>query len=422
MTPLLFLAHRVPYPPNKGDKIRSNHILKYLAERYQVYLGAFVDDPADWEYVPEVERCCADSLLRPLCPLWKKTRSLTGLVTGAPLTLPYYWDGAMQRWVEGVVRQHQIRRVVVFSSSMAQYVDDPMYRHMRRVIDFVDVDSDKWRQYAANAKGMSRWLYQREANRLLRYERRIANDFSASTFVSRDEVDLFRRLAPEVESVWSMQNGVDTEYFSPHRAYPCPYSSGEKAIVFTGAMDYWANVDAVRWFAKEIFPEVLSVVPDARFYVVGANPRDEVYRLAAAPGVVVTGRVPDVRPYLAHAVTSVAPLRIARGIQNKVLEAMSMAKPVVATPAAVEGLDACRPHGLAVGIDPGTLASKCLEILGGQATDTANAGRECVQARYGWNQNLDILQRLVEENDAVEDMKAMMGRPQKSTPSGYPTA
>ncbi|MBW8897819.1 MAG: TIGR03087 family PEP-CTERM/XrtA system glycosyltransferase, partial [Massilia sp.] len=339
MKDLLLLIHRIPYPPNKGDKIRSYHLLKHLARHYRVHLATFVDDPDDWQYVPHVEALCASSHFAGMKPLVARMRSLLALLKNRSLSLEYYRDPSLARWVDETVAKHNIERVLVFSGAMAQYADP--YRSARRVVDFCDVDSDKWRQYADQKSWPMNWLYRYEARQLLAYERRVARDYDASLFVSAPEADLFRQLAPEsTAKIGHFSNGVDTDYFSPDQPHADPYPAGERALVFTGAMDYWPNVDAVQWFAADIFPALRERFAGLKFYIVGSRPAPAVQELARLPGVVVTGTVPDVRPYIAHAAVSVAPLRIARGIQNKVLEAMAMATPVVVSPQALEGIDA----------------------------------------------------------------------------------
>ena len=194
MDDLLFLAHRIPYPPNKGDKLRSFHVLKHLAKTYRVHVGTFVDDPDDWKHVKKVESVAGgETLCLPLSPRRARLKSAFGLVTGQPLALPYYRDARMTRWVDDIVERKNIRRVVVFSSPMAQYVNE--MEDVDRLIDFVDVDSDKWNQYAATSGGAMAWLYRREASCLLDFERYTASRAIASIFVTQPESALFRRLA-----------------------------------------------------------------------------------------------------------------------------------------------------------------------------------------------------------------------------------
>jgi sugar transferase (PEP-CTERM/EpsH1 system associated) len=384
---LLLLIHRIPYPPNKGDKIRSWHLLRHVARHYRVHLGTFVDDPDDWQHVPKLQALCASSHFAPLNPLGARVRSLQALARGRSLSLDYYRDASLARWVEQAMAQHRIGRVLVFSSPMAQYAD--RYDGARRVIDFCDVDSDKWRQYAAKKPWPMSWLYRREADRLLAYERQVAREWDASLFVSQPEAELFRQLAPESAArIGHFSNGVDTDYFSPAHGFASPYAAGERALVFTGAMDYWPNIDAVQWFAGEIFPELRARHADLRFYIVGARPAPAVQALADKPGVVVTGTVPDVRPYIAHAKVAVAPLRIARGIQNKVLEAMAMATPVVVSPQALEGIDAVPGAELVLAGDGAAFVQAVSNLLAQQESPIGRAARARVERHYSWDSNL----------------------------------
>lgn len=394
MEDLLFLAHRIPYPPDKGDKIRSWHMLRHLAGNWRVHLGAFVDDPADWAHADVLRGVCADVCLRPLHPGTGKLRALTGLATGEALTLPYYRDPAMARWVESKLAAG-VRAVVVYSSAMARFVMHA--RDTRRIMDFVDIDSDKWRQYAPTKPWPLSWLYAREARRLLAWERRVARTFDACLFVSEAEARDFRALAPEsAAKVGYFNNGVDTDFFSPSRVFDTPFSPGGRVLIFTGAMDYWPNVDAVTWFAREVLPRVRKEAPDVRFCIVGSRPTPAVQALAGE-AVMVTGRVPDVRPYLAHGAVVVAPLRIARGIQNKVLEGMAMGQAVVATPQAMEGIAARPGEEVWVAEDPGTQADQVLRLLKDRdrAREMGEAARRRVVADYTWPPNLARLDTLL---------------------------
>jgi len=387
---LLLLIHRIPYPPNKGDKIRSYHLLKHLARDYRVHLATFVDDPDDWQHVPTVEKMCASSHFAALNPLLARVRSMKALVKNRSLSLDYYRDATLERWVDQTVAAHKIQRVLVFSSAMAQYADK--YPDARRVVDFCDVDSDKWRQYAEKKSWPMSWLYRHEARQLLSYERQVAREYDASLFVSAPEADLFRQLAPESDArIGFFSNGVDTDYFSPDCAGASPFKEGERAIVFTGAMDYWPNVDAVQWFASEVFPTLRERFANLRFYIVGARPASAVQALGQQPGIVVTGTVPDVRPYIAHARVAVAPLRIARGIQNKVLEAMAMATPVVVSPQALEGIDAEPGTELVLAEDAAGFVRAVCELRSAQNTPMGRAARARVERQYSWPSNLSCI-------------------------------
>jgi len=390
MSNILFLAHRIPFPPNKGDKIRSFHTLKHLAGSHRVYLGAFVDDSADWQYGKNLNELCEDVFLCPLNPLYARLRSIYGLLRGEPLTLPYYDDKRMREWVNNIVRNHDISKVYVFSSSMAQYVENIDLTQRKCVLDLVDVDSDKWLQYASAKRWPMSWLYSREARYLQKYEKKVANIFNVITFVSSQEAEFFKSIYPGCKSriAW-FNNGVDCDYFSPDRTYPEVYEPGKKIIVFTGAMDYWANADAVTWFAREVFNKIHAVLPESQLYIVGAKPIKAVQQLAEIPGVIVTGAVADVRPYLARANISVAPLRIARGVQNKVLEAMSMGLQVVATHAAVEGILSATSKRILICDDPQKMCLLIIKNLQeGGNSESKIAIRNSVLNEYSWTKNL----------------------------------
>lgn len=394
MERILYLAHRIPYPPNKGDKIRSYHVLRYLAERYQVYLGAFVDDPRDWRYAETLQRWCRQCRLLPLAPRRARLRSLRGLFTGAPLTLPYYRDARMAEWVHQCVAEQGIDTAFVFSSSMAQYLDGDEFAGLRRVIDFVDVDSDKWEQYGRTQRWPLSWIYRREGRRLDRYERRIARSFDAGMFVSAEEAALFAGRVPAQCNIGYYDNGVDWAYFTPRPESDSPYETGTRVLVFTGAMDYWANVDAVSWFAGDILPLVREQIPDALFAIVGARPTEAVKRLERLPGVRVTGAVEDIRPYLEHAHAAVAPLRIARGVQNKVLEALAMARPVIASPQALDGIDYPVGEDLQRAETDAQFAAAAVALL--RERRSATAARDWIRRRYDWNINLSRLQAMLD--------------------------
>jgi sugar transferase (PEP-CTERM/EpsH1 system associated) len=403
---LLFLCHRIPYPPDKGDKIRSYHWLLALAESFRVHLAAFVDDPDDWTHRNRVEALCDSCLLLPLEPKVGKMRGLCGLLTGEPLSLPYYRDRRLQRWLGRLWRSRDIRYLLVYSSAMAQYVVGAPFDQARRVIDFVDVDSDKWRQYAARMRTPMKWIYGREATRLAAFDQAVARVFDRGLFVSPAEAAWFcEQLDVETRRVASVTNGVDGAYFAPEQGGESPYPGGCKAVVFTGAMDYQANVDAVTWFARRVWPRIRAAEPRTVFYIVGSRPAGEVKDLAG-DGIFVTARVADVRPFLRYAEVAVAPMRIARGIQNKVLEAMSMARPVIVTSKGLEGIAARDGRELLVADDAEAFARRVLDVLARGCQDMGVAARSLAQRDYAWENSCRRLVRLV-TGDA--DREASLG-------------
>lgn len=392
---ILYLTHRIPYPPNKGDKLRSFNLLRKLSERHRVFLGAFIDCAEDWDAVPVLRTWCEEVFALRLIPSLVRAWSLRGLLSGEALSVCYYRRARLRRWVRQVIAAQDIRTAVVFSGPMAQYLDAPALQ--RRIIDFCDVDSAKWREYAARHRWPLSWLYRREGRRLLAFELRMAQQADHSLLTTDDEVRLLVDALPELgERVAALQNGVDAEFFDPARAGATPYPPGATVLVFTGVMDYWPNVDAVTWFAREILPALRESHPNLRFCIVGMNPTAEVRSLAREAGVTVTGRVDDVRPWLAHATLGVAPLRIARGVQNKVLEAMAMARPVVVTPAAAMGLSGRSGEVFLAAEDAAGFRGAIESLLRDASRREAmgKAAREHILSHYSWEANLAALDEL----------------------------
>jgi len=393
MANILYLVHRLPYPPNKGDKLRSYHLLKHLAARHRVYLGTFVDDADDWQHVEHLRSLCVDVHAAELRPLPAKLASLRGLVTGEALSLPYYRDQGLSRWVKATAAAIPLNALVVFSSTMAQYADAVPALPM--LVDFVDVDSVKWSDYAkAHAWPLS-WLYRREGRELLAFEQAVAARAQCSFFVTENETALFRRLSPTLQApIEALSNGVDADYFSPDSARASPFPAGQIPLVFTGAMDYWPNADAVLWFAAEVLPGLRARWPHLHFHIVGRSPTPAVQALAGE-GVSVTGTVPDVRPYLQHAAAVVAPLRLARGIQNKILEAMAMARPVVAASVCAQVIAAEEGIELLSAELAEDYLRQLVELLqpGPRAERVGAAGRARVLASYSWDAHLAGIDR-----------------------------
>ncbi|MCW5661943.1 MAG: TIGR03087 family PEP-CTERM/XrtA system glycosyltransferase [Burkholderiaceae bacterium] len=386
MARILFLAHRLPYPPDKGDKVRSFHLLKHLTQQHEVHLGTFVDDPADTAHLSIVRSMCAGLHAPLLSPRIARLRSLAGLISREPLTLAYYRDDSMRRWVEDTTRRLRFDAAMVFSSAMAQFAA----AGLPTFVDFVDVDSAKWTEYGARQRWPLSWIYQREGRLLLEYERRLAKQARGAYLVTKKEVALFESLAPDCAGMTrAVSNGVDAEYFVVDTARPTPFAPSELPVVFTGVMDYWPNVDAVKWFAAEALPALRRRWPGLRFHVVGRNPTPAV-RALVGQGVNVTGAVPDVRPFLQHAAVVVAPLRLARGVQNKILEAMAMERPVVAASQCLDAIDAVSGRD-AVSADSGedyvAAISGLLESPRIASAIGASA-RDFVVSRYSWSARL----------------------------------
>jgi sugar transferase (PEP-CTERM/EpsH1 system associated) len=383
---ILFLAHRIPYPPDKGDKIRSWRLLKHLTQTHAVHLACFVDDARDFAHANFLRSVCASATLIALNPMRAKAKSLSGYLSGEPLSMAYYRSKAMQQAIDGL-RARPLAAEVVFSSSMAQYIAKPLPGR-KRIIDFCDADSEKWLQYAQEASSPLRSVFAREGRLLARAETEIANWADASFAITPAEAALFNRRRGLKNQVAWWSNGVDTNYFDPTIAFDELPAAAD--VVFVGAMDYRANVEAATYFAEAVWPQVVKSAPDARFAIVGANPVRQIRMLDGKNRISVTGRVDDVRPWLGEAKIVVAPLRVARGIQNKVLEAMAMARPVVATTAAATGLGVTPGEDIVIADDAAVMAQETLSLLGDcdKRHRLGVAARRMVRERYRWDEQL----------------------------------
>jgi sugar transferase (PEP-CTERM/EpsH1 system associated) len=392
MAKVLFLAHRVPYPPNKGDKIRAFHILEHLAARHELWLGACADDPADLQQFAAARATYQDAFIAPLGRVRRIANMLVGAISGVPLSVARFRHPALQRWTCQILRDVRPDIVFVYSSAPAQYVVGQTAPGTTMIVDFVDADAEKWRAYGQSSYAPLSWMYWVESRRLARFDARALTAAFAGILVSETERRLLAGFAPQgALKLHVIANGVDTEFFGLPAAVP-----GGRSVVLCGRMDYRPNIDGAQWFAREILPKVRAECPDAKFRIVGAEPTQSVLALRSLPGVEVTGAVPDVRPYLSEAAVVVAPLRIARGIQNKVLEGMAAGRPVVATPEALDGIDAEIGVDVLVGTDAASFATAVIDVLLGRApAELGSRGRRYVLRNHQWTDQLQRLDRLI---------------------------
>lgn len=388
---ILFICHRIPYPPNKGDKIRSYHMLTHLAETHQVHLACLIDDPHDVRYTKELRKICESVDYDVISPAQRRLRALTGLVSKRPLSISYFSSRRLNAKIAEAIERKSFDVIIVFSSGVAHFVRD--VRDTPKIIDLVDVDSAKWAQYAEYQPFPWSSIYRLEGHRLAGFEKKLASDFDWCLLSSAWEQRQFRSNVPNGRTA-VIRNGVDLEFFRPDNGKTSSDEAKSSGIVFTGAMDYYPNVDAVTWFADRILPLVRKVVPEVRFTVVGNKPAPAVRRLASAErGVEVTGYVEDVRPYLWNAGVFVAPFRIAQGVLNKILEAMAAGVPVVATPQAVRGLEVEPGRELILEEDEAGFASKVVKILNDQELrqSLTAAALDYVVRQHDWSKNLRVL-------------------------------
>ena len=403
---VLHLAHRLPYPPNKGDKIRTYNILSHLASRHQVCLATLIDDPEDLQYIDTMSAMVEKFEYARIDSLARKAMSLRRLFTHEPISTMVFHHRQLQRAVDAMIDDTEFDLILCSSSPMAEYVFKSRHyqdklRAIPRILDLIDVDSVKWREYAEVTRPPMSWIYRHEAKYLADYERLIYADFDRLLLVSEKEKTQFPA-SGDLSTIHAVPNGVDLEFFAPR---PESSDTGEgPTLVFTGMMDYWPNIDGVRWFIEKCFPLIRRRFANARLMVVGGRPTAEVESWGDIEGITVTGFVDDIRDYLSMADVCVVPLRVARGIQNKVLEAMAMGKPVVLSGEALEGIAAEPGRDVLVARRPGEFADAITSLI--EDDDLAGklgaAARQCVLSGYNWSGNLSLIDDMISELSAPD--------------------
>lgn len=400
MREILFLSHRIPFPPDRGDKIRSHHILRRLSRLAPVHVATFADD--DLDLAEEAELASVASSYR----LVRRAKALPiagiqALAAKCAVSLSAFYDRSLAEYVRHVLATRSISAIYVFSGQMGQYVPDDF--NGRVIADFVDVDSAKFAAYAESHGGPLGWIYGREAALMRAEEARLARRADVSLLVSRAEADLFLSRLPEdmrgTTDVRVLGNGIDSVAFDPAVVAPetrlldCP---GPR-LIFTGQMDYAPNVDAVLRMVDRIMPVIRAEFDEATFHVVGRNPTIDVMERNGRDGCHIWGRVDDIRPWLKSADLAVIPLMIARGVQNKVLEAMSMALPIVLTSDAASGIDASDGHHYRIADSDEAIVDYCIQLLKDQrrARVKGHAARRFVTASASWQSMLAELPRIM---------------------------
>lgn len=395
---ILFLAHRLPFPPDRGDRIRSHHILRHLAKIAPVHVACFSDDSADRAHEPDLaDLATSHCLFVREKPLWRA--GAEALARGEPVSLAAFRDARLAAYVDEVLSTRDIAAIYVFSGQMGQYV--PASYHGRVVMDLVDVDSAKFEAYSSDGVWPRQWIDAREGRLLRAEEDRLARRADVTLLVSDAEAGLLRsRLTdPARTDVRVLGNGIDARFFNPEHvlAHPALTLSAGPHLVFTGQMDYPPNIAAALRLMEAILPRIREHYPTAQAHIVGRAPVGALTAHDGEGGCRVWGAVADVRPFIAAADLVVAPLTLARGVQNKVLEAMAMARPVLASSQAATGIDGADGVHLAVEDGDEALAARALVLLAdrGAASSMGVAARQFVLERKSWQTALEPLQKLI---------------------------
>jgi sugar transferase (PEP-CTERM/EpsH1 system associated) len=389
---ILFLCHRLPYPPKRGGKIRPFNMIRHLSRRHEVTVATVARSAAEVAEGQDLRKYCHELHVGqiPTYAGWGRFGLYTA--TTYPATFGYFYSPALDRTVQTLLATRDFEAIFVHCSSMGPYV--ARHRGCRKILDYGDADSEKWLEYARASRFPLSLGFALEGRKVRRYERWLAEGFDACSVNAPREREVLGQYVDK--PIYVFPNGVDLDYFRPQREGG-PASPAR--VVFTGNMSYKPNVEAVGDFVSRILPRVWARRPETEFYIVGMDPSPAVRRLADGRRIVVTGRVDDVRPYFDAATVAVAPLRIARGLQNKVLEAMAMRVPVVASPAAFNGINAEAGRDVLVADDPESFSRGGVSLVDDPLLRDrhAAAARTCVERNHDWARILDGLERLVTE-------------------------
>ncbi len=392
---ILFLSHRVPFPPNEGGKIRAYHMIRHLHQHHRLVVASLAESPEEAERAAELKDYCHDLIVETVPPARRWAQAVAALPTSTPSSVAYFWSRRLHDRIRAAVADHSFDAVLAHCAFVAQYVRASDARF--RLLDFVDMDSGKWAEYAIHRRFPLSLGYRLEAAKLRAYERRAAAWFHHCSVTTAGELETYRQSGSAVPcSV--LANGVDMKYFNQG----APRRREGAVLAFLGRMDYFPNVDGICYFAREVFPLIQTRCPQAELRIIGMNPTAEVRALAQTPGILVTGSVPDVRPYLNDAAVTIAPLRIARGTQNKVLESMALGIPVVATTPAARGVQAEAGTHLLVADDPASLSEQVLRLLWNPqlGEQMARAALEQVQRSHNWAATCAQLDQLLHTHTA----------------------
>jgi len=387
---LLYLVHRLPFPPDKGDRIRAFQLLRYLSQKAAVHLACLTDEPAEPGALDALSRYCAKVAVIELGPL-RWVRAIGSLAKGGTASTGAFSSPQLRAVIRQWTTATPFHACLTSASSLVPYLRLAELRDVPAVVDLVDVDSQKWFDYAAASPGPRAWLYRLEGQRLRRLEAELPAWVRAVTLISDAETALYQSFCADGQ-VGVVANGVDLDYFQPL------HLPDQKGCVFLGALDYRPNVDGIAWFCHEVWPKVRRLLPDAEIHLVGRRPALAVRRLGRLPGVILVGQVPDVRPFLAKAAVSIVPLQIARGVQNKILEAMAMAKATVVSPCCMKGLRAQVGSQLLVASSADEWTQTLVNLLQDQALRLrlGKAAREYVVHHHRWERCLAPLDSLLE--------------------------
>lgn len=396
---ILILSQRVPFPPNKGEKLRTFHQLEYLKRSgFKISLLAPYENEEELEYFSTLEtQYCEHVITEKLAP---KYLSLPiGLLTNKPLSVANFYNSNLQEKLDKLVISVNFDAIMCSASSLAEYVFlsktlKTLHKQPRLIMDFMDLDSDKWKQYAQKSTFPMSFVYARENKLLSQFENKIAQHFDACIFITQSEINLFSKKAPSIKNIHAIENGIDrTMFFPPEQQRQVV----QPVFLFAGVMDYPPNIDAVMWFVQNVWQQVLKNWPDAKFFVAGMNPIEKIQQLEKLQGIEVTGFVEDIKPYFDQANIFVAPFRIARGVQNKILQAFACGLPVIATSMGAEGVRYQEGQDIMLADSPEAFIDNISLLIADNVlyNKLSQNALENIKYNYSWDSKLAPLRELI---------------------------
>lgn len=389
---VLFICHRFPYPPQRGGKIRPFNIIRHLKQQgHEVFVASLARSEQEAKAAEGIREHCTDFFVARVSEPAAMVRMVLRLPTLEPSSMGYFYSHALKTQVDKWVREKTPDLIFVHCSSVAQYVDH--VNDIPKIFDFGDMDSQKWLSYAAFKPWPLSWGYVLEGKKMEREEKRLASRCDLGTCTTFGELETLQSFNTARSTGW-FPNGVDSKYFAPTEEAYDP-----NTVCFIGRMDYFPNQQCVKEFCRDVLPLLKQAKPEVRFLIVGAEPSDEIKALANIPGVTVTGSVPDVRPFVRSAALTTAPLRIARGTQNKIIESMAMGVPVVTSTIAARGVDIVPGEHLLVADTPKEQADQILKVLNDprERDRLSRNGRERVLTQHDWNRSMQRLDKLIDQ-------------------------
>lgn len=388
---ILCLTSRLPYPPNRGDRLRAFHFIEHLSQEHDLSLVSFISDEAQRDYLPSLRAYCRDVRVLPMSPRRSALSTAWNIWRQEPLQALYYRLGAMRRVVDDMIATTDFQAAYVHLFRMAPYVAD--HSQLYRIVDLTDVISKEIDLSLPYRSLASRIMYLLEKDRISRYEQWVAQNFEETWLISRSDSQALAQTSPRA-NIRVVPNGIDLEKFSPTGQRCAPDS-----LIFVGHLRVLHNIDAATHLAQEVLPLVQKQLHACTLKIVGADPAPQIQRLGQSPAITVTGFVPDLNAHLNEAAVFVAPLRFAAGIQNKVLEAMAAGRPVVTTSLVNDGLGAQPDREILVADNPTETAQQIVRLLTNEQLreQIGSAGRQFVRSRFSWTHAVERM-RAIEES------------------------